>query len=139
MSAVLPTEDGRLFVTDGGMETTLIYRDGFELPQFATFPLLDDDAGTEALRSYYASYAQLAAELGAGVVLDTVTWRANSDCSQPVMAAVVDSGGRREPGGGIFPVLTFSMTFSQISRFSSNVFPVSNAFRSTSPDLTVAL
>lgn len=79
MSAVLPTEDGRLFVTDGGMETTLIYRKGFELPQFATFPLLDDDAGTEALRSYYASYAQLAAELGAGLVLDTVTWRASAD------------------------------------------------------------
>jgi S-methylmethionine-dependent homocysteine/selenocysteine methylase len=66
-------------VTDGGMETTLIYRDGLELPEFATFPLLDDDAGIEALRSYYASYAQLAAQLGAGLVLDTPTWRANAD------------------------------------------------------------
>jgi homocysteine S-methyltransferase len=61
------------------METTLIHRDGLELPEFATFPLLDDDAGTEALRSYYASYARLADELGAGLVLDTPTWRANSD------------------------------------------------------------
>jgi homocysteine S-methyltransferase len=75
----LPTQDGRLFVTDGGMETTLIYRDGWELPEFATFPLLDDEAGREALRAYYESYARLAAELGAGIVLDTPTWRANTD------------------------------------------------------------
>ncbi len=75
----LPTLDGRLFVTDGGMETTLIYRDGWELPEFATFPLLDDEAGRAALRSYYESYAQLAAELGVGLVLDTPTWRANAD------------------------------------------------------------
>jgi homocysteine S-methyltransferase len=61
------------------METTLIHRDGLELPEFATFPLLDDDVGTEALRSYYASYARLADELGAGLMLDTPTWRANAD------------------------------------------------------------
>lgn len=61
------------------METTLIYRDGLELPEFATFPLLDDEAGIEALRGYYESYAQLAAELDAGIVLDTPTWRANRD------------------------------------------------------------
>jgi len=75
----LPTQDGRLFVTDGGMETTLIYRDGLELPEFATFPLLDDEAGVTALRGYYESYAQLASELDAGLVLDTPTWRANRE------------------------------------------------------------
>jgi S-methylmethionine-dependent homocysteine/selenocysteine methylase len=75
----LPNQDGRLFVTDGGMETTLIYREGVELPEFATFPLLEDDAGIEALQDYYASYARLADELGAGLVLDTPTWRANAD------------------------------------------------------------
>jgi homocysteine S-methyltransferase len=75
----LPTEAGRLFVTDGGMETTLIFRDGLELPEFASFVLLDDAAGVDALRGYYESYAELAAELGAGIVLDTPTWRASSD------------------------------------------------------------
>lgn len=75
----LPIDGDRLYVTDGGMETTLIYRDGFELPEFATFPLLDDEAGSEALSRYYASYAELADDLGAGLVLDTVTWRANAD------------------------------------------------------------
>ena len=61
------------------METTLIYRDGLELPLFATFPLLEDEAGLDSLRAYYASYVKLADELGAGLVLDTVTWRANAD------------------------------------------------------------
>ena len=75
----LPTEAGGLFVTDGGMETTLIFRDGFELPEFASFVLLDDQAGLEALRGYYESYARLADELGAGIVLDTPTWRASAD------------------------------------------------------------
>ena len=61
------------------METTLIYRDGLELPEFATFPLLDDEAGRQALLGYYAGYARLAAELDAGIVLDTPSWRANRD------------------------------------------------------------
>ena len=61
------------------METTLIFRDGLELPEFASFVLLDDDAGVAALRGYYESYAQLASELAAGIVLDTPTWRASSD------------------------------------------------------------
>jgi S-methylmethionine-dependent homocysteine/selenocysteine methylase len=75
----LPTDGGQLFVTDGGMETTLIFRDGLELPEFASFVLLDDEAGLKALRAYYESYAELASELGAGIVLDTPTWRASSD------------------------------------------------------------
>jgi S-methylmethionine-dependent homocysteine/selenocysteine methylase len=61
------------------METTLIFRDGLELPEFASFVLLYDDAGVAALRRYYESYAQLASELAAGIVLDTPTWRASSD------------------------------------------------------------
>jgi homocysteine S-methyltransferase len=61
------------------METTLIFRDGLELPEFASFVLLDDDAGVAALRGYYESYAELASELDAGIVLDTPAWRASSD------------------------------------------------------------
>src|SRR4051794_1230255 len=61
------------------METTLIFREGLDLPEFAAFVLLDDDEGTQALRSYYARYAAIAARHGVGVVLDTPTWRANAD------------------------------------------------------------
>ena len=36
----LPQLDGGLFLTDGGIETTLIFHDGLELPDFAAFHLL---------------------------------------------------------------------------------------------------
>src|SRR6187200_3083610 len=61
------------------METTLIFRDGLELPDFAAFVLLDDPEGLEALRDYYASYVSIARRHGVGIVLDTPTWRANAD------------------------------------------------------------
>jgi S-methylmethionine-dependent homocysteine/selenocysteine methylase len=71
--------DGGTFITDGGMETTLIFRDGLELPDFASFVLLNDPDGLEALRAYYASYVAIAARHGVGIVLDTPTWRTNPD------------------------------------------------------------
>lgn len=61
------------------METTLIFRDGLDLPEFASFVLLDDAAGVDALRTYYASYVAIAERHGVGIVLDTPTWRANAD------------------------------------------------------------
>jgi homocysteine S-methyltransferase len=64
-------------MTDGGLETTLIFHDGFELPQFAAVDLLRSEAGTDALRSYYARYAELASDLGIGFVLESPTWRAS--------------------------------------------------------------
>src|SRR5262245_2787877 len=75
----LPQLDGRTFITDGGMETVLIFREGLDLPEFASFVLLDDPAGIEALRAYYADYVAIAGKHGFGIVLDTPTWRANPD------------------------------------------------------------
>jgi homocysteine S-methyltransferase len=76
---VLPQLTGRPFITDGGMETTLIFHEGLELPHFAAFVLLDDDQGRETLRSYFRPYLDIARERGVGIVLDTPTWRANAD------------------------------------------------------------
>jgi S-methylmethionine-dependent homocysteine/selenocysteine methylase len=67
------------FIADGGLETVLIFLDGIDLPDFASFPLLDTDEGRAALAAYYTTYVQLAAELDRGVVLDTPTWRASLD------------------------------------------------------------
>jgi homocysteine S-methyltransferase len=75
----LPQLDGRRFLTDGGLETSLIFLDGIELPEFAAFPLLETDAGTDALRRYYRPYALLARESGCGFILEAPTWRANRD------------------------------------------------------------
>jgi homocysteine S-methyltransferase len=75
----LPQLSGRTFITDGGMETTLIFHVGFELPQFASFVLLDDELGVQALTNYYLQYVEIAREQGVGIILDTPTWRANPD------------------------------------------------------------
>jgi S-methylmethionine-dependent homocysteine/selenocysteine methylase len=77
--AELPQLSGEPFITDGGMETVLIFDYGLELPDFASFVLLDDPEGAQALRSYYETFLDIARERGAGIVLDTPTWRANAD------------------------------------------------------------
>ena len=49
----LPQLGDRVFLTDSGLETTLIFHDGYDLPAFAAFPLLDDDQGRARLADYY--------------------------------------------------------------------------------------
>jgi S-methylmethionine-dependent homocysteine/selenocysteine methylase len=75
----LPQLSEGITLTDGGIETTLIYHDGIELPSFAAFVLLDDDAGRAALIRYFASYLSLAREAGLTLVLESPTWRASRD------------------------------------------------------------
>jgi len=77
--AQLPQLSGETFITDGGMETTLIFDEGIALPDFASFILLEDPTGVDVLRAYYTSYLEIAAQHGVGIVLDTPTWRANPD------------------------------------------------------------
>jgi S-methylmethionine-dependent homocysteine/selenocysteine methylase len=75
----LPQLSNRLFITDGGLETTLIFHEKVDLPAFAAFTLLDHDSGREKLRQYHRRYLELAAEHGLGFILDSATWRANPD------------------------------------------------------------
>jgi len=75
----LPQLDDDLTLTDGGLETTLIFHHGLELPHFAAFTLLADATGRAALTAYYESYLAVADERRVGIVLDTATWRASPD------------------------------------------------------------
>jgi S-methylmethionine-dependent homocysteine/selenocysteine methylase len=75
----LPQLGGRLFLTDGGIETTLIFHDRFELPHFAAFDLLRQARGRAALHDYYARYAAIARREGVGFILESPTWRASAD------------------------------------------------------------
>ena len=68
-----------LFVTDGGLETELVFRDGRDLPCFAAFPLLAQPDTRARLRRYYDGYLDIARRHGAGFVIETPTWRANPD------------------------------------------------------------
>ena len=59
----LPQLDGGLFLTDGGLETTLAFHEGWDLPCFAAFVLLD-------------RYVPMAIAAGEGFILESPTWRA---------------------------------------------------------------
>lgn len=75
----LPQLLGGGFVTDGGIETDLIHHHGVDLPHFAAFPLLEDRAGQALLGRYYGEYAAIARRAGVGLLLESPTWRANTD------------------------------------------------------------
>lgn len=109
----LPQLSGDLFLTDGGIETVLIFHDGLDLPEFAAFDLLKDEQGTERLRSYYRPYVALARERGLGFVLESPTWRANPRWASAIgydleqldafnrkaIALLEQIRGEQEPGG----------------------------------------
>lgn len=75
----LPQLANKPFLSDGGMETTLIFHGGLDLPHFASFTLMATREGRAKLRDYYVPYLSLARQRGVGFILDTPTWRANPD------------------------------------------------------------
>jgi S-methylmethionine-dependent homocysteine/selenocysteine methylase len=80
MLTSLPQLSGdRVFLTDGGLETSMIFHRGLDLPLFASYKLLEDGQGRAALRDYFSRYLAVARERGAGFILDTATWRSNPD------------------------------------------------------------
>jgi homocysteine S-methyltransferase len=80
----LPQLDGGLFLTDGGFETTLTFHEGWDLPMFEAFVLLDSEKGKKAIRGYFDRYLPVAIAHGAGFVLESPTWRANPDWAAKV-------------------------------------------------------
>ena len=78
----LPQLNGQLFLTDGGLETTLVFHEGWDLPSFEAFVLLDSDRGRQALSSYLDRYVPMAIAAGAGFILESPTWRANPDWAE---------------------------------------------------------
>lgn len=75
----LPQLSGEVFLTDSGLETDLIFNEGFELPEFASFVLVDDAQGTAALKAYFRRHVDIAVQHGCGVILEAPTWRASRD------------------------------------------------------------
>lgn len=68
-----------IYLTDSGLETTLIYQDGMDLPCFASFVLIKEEAGRRRLQDYYRLHAQIALDHGVNFMLESVGWRASSD------------------------------------------------------------
>jgi homocysteine S-methyltransferase len=80
--AHLPQLSDRLFLTDAGMETYLIFHEGVDLPFFASFDLMKNEDGIAHVRRYYERFIALARERGLGFVLESPTWRANADWAE---------------------------------------------------------
>ena len=73
----LPQMTRSPFITDGGLETTLVFHHGFDLPEFAAFDILPKTGGYKLLRDYYREYIALALAHGIGFILESPTWRAS--------------------------------------------------------------
>jgi S-methylmethionine-dependent homocysteine/selenocysteine methylase len=78
----LPQLSKKLFLTDGGIETTLVFHDRVELPCFAAFDQMTSLAGRERLRDYFVRYLKIAQKRGAGFILESPTWRASRDWAE---------------------------------------------------------
>lgn len=73
----LPQLDGEVLLTDSGLETSLVFHDGLDLPCFASYPLLDTAEGRGRLAAYFQRHMAIAADYGVGFLLEAPTWRAN--------------------------------------------------------------
>ena len=75
----LPQLKGQMFVTDGGIETHLIFNEGEDLPDMSAYLLNMSERGRDKMREYYRAYIPIAQKAGQGFLFDTNTWRANPD------------------------------------------------------------
>lgn len=80
----LPQLKDQMFITDGGMETEMVFHRQIDLPEFAAYDLLRSEQGYATLSNYYKTYAQLAKRYGVGLILETPTWRANLDWGKKI-------------------------------------------------------
>lgn len=74
----LPQMGNDIFLTDGGLETTLVFHEGMDLPEFAAFVLMQSNEGMAVLEAYFHKYISIAKKHSIGLVLETPTWRASS-------------------------------------------------------------
>jgi S-methylmethionine-dependent homocysteine/selenocysteine methylase len=70
---------GRAFLTEGGTETELLYKWGFELPEFAVFPLLDNPNAVTVMRDMFRRTLDVAAKHGQPMLLSGLDYRASPD------------------------------------------------------------
>lgn len=79
MTEFPPRLDGRIYLTEGGVETEILYKWGFELPEFAMFPLLDEPEAMSVIRAMYDRYFQAAEAHDAGLLIAGTDYRASPD------------------------------------------------------------
>lgn len=75
----LPHQTDQKFVTEVGFETSMLFHKGFDMPQFAFFPMLRSQDGRAAMKEYIVPLMKTARQHDAGFILDTNTWRSSPD------------------------------------------------------------
>jgi S-methylmethionine-dependent homocysteine/selenocysteine methylase len=91
----LPQLGDEFFLTDGGIETTLSFLEGLELPDFAAFALLKRPDGEAVLRGYFRGYAALARRFVTGLILEspsTSSSRTRPGCGASAVCAPTPRG-----------------------------------------------
>jgi len=71
--------EGVDYLTEGGIETEILYRWGYELPKFAMYPLLADPSAVDVLRGMYRRYLDVACEYGFAALVGGLDYRASPD------------------------------------------------------------
>jgi len=80
VTSTLPSAgSGEFFVKEGGVETEIMYKLGFELPEFAMFPLLEHPKAVKAMRLMFRTQLDVAAEFGLSFLLTGIEYRASPD------------------------------------------------------------
>jgi homocysteine S-methyltransferase len=72
-------KEGRFYLSEGGSETELMYKYGFELPHFAMFPLLNNSDAVLKMREMYISYLEVAAKHKICALMGGLDYRASPD------------------------------------------------------------
>jgi len=67
------------YLTEGGQETEIMYKYGFDLPHFAMFPLLDNPNAMAELHGMYIRFLETAVRHGFGAVMGGLDYRASPD------------------------------------------------------------
>lgn len=87
----LPQLGTKKFITDGGIETALIFLQEIDLPLFAAFPLVANHEGIAQLKAYYQPFIDIARAYKAGFILDTPTWRCSRGWAEKLGYTVQDA------------------------------------------------
>lgn len=112
----LPQLGNRFFLTDGGIETFLIFHRGAELPYGAAYVLLAEHGGTGQIQRYFDDYLKIASDLGTGFILESATWRANPDWARKIGTSSADLEALNRKG--------IDMLVSIRDQCASNVTPI---------------
>lgn len=119
------------FLTQGGVETTLVFQENIDLPCFVAFTLLFSPNGADQLRKAYLPYVELARQRKKGIVLETPTWRANEVWGPQLgySAEKIAEGNRRSVDLMQKSRLDYEVDETRII-VSGNVGPLSDAYHS---------